>query len=387
MVGYDLEDKAYCMELTFNYGHDSYKIGTGLKEFGLYVPNVEASVAAAKGLGFSAANGVITGPDGYAFRPLALPSGREEKFLYVMCRVNNIAASVKFYAEFLGMSEASVPRVEGMPAKAAAVSYTSDTHPHRGQPVLLVFYEDGAKPAIEPWEGRHAFALAADEVNSAYRKFKAERPDLIMHDNNGEPISLQEKLGTLFIFIARDVDGYELCLVSRETMLPAVVEAVTNYDGTPLDWTARDKRIQAIADAGVEVEATISKHPVVLFSKEWCPFCLKAKEAFASIRASVFVKELEDKQRAPLVADPMAFQEYLAAKTNVGKSVPKAFIGGKFVGGGDDVVELMKSGQLLTKCASIGAAKEEHMEASETNTHYFVNGRAVSREQWEASEL
>ena len=25
--------------------------------------------------------------------------------------------------------------------------------------------------------------------------------------------------------------GYEMCYVSRETMLPAVVEAVTNYDG------------------------------------------------------------------------------------------------------------------------------------------------------------
>ena len=30
---------------------------------------------------------------------------------------------------------------------------------------------------------------------------------------------------------ARCVLGYEMCYVSRETMLPAVVEAVTNYDG------------------------------------------------------------------------------------------------------------------------------------------------------------
>ncbi|CAK0821067.1 unnamed protein product, partial [Prorocentrum cordatum] len=82
MVGYDLEDKAYCMELTFNYGLNSYKAGTGLREFGLFVPDVEAAVATAKGLGYAVQGGAITGPDGYTFRPLPLPAGRGEKFLY-----------------------------------------------------------------------------------------------------------------------------------------------------------------------------------------------------------------------------------------------------------------------------------------------------------------
>jgi len=247
MVGYDTEDKAYCMELTFNYGVDSYTPGTGLNEFGLFVPNVEAAMKAASKLGYTAEAGVITGPDQYRFRPLEMPKGRTERFQYVLCRSSNVEKAVAFYKDFLGFSDAEVPAIPNLPANAAAVSYTSASHPHNFEPVLLVLFEDGATPTINPWEGRHAFALDAAEVNSIYEKFKAERPDLIMHDDGGKPISLQEKLGTLFIFIARDVDGYELCLVSRETMLPATIEAVTNYDPKALDWEKRDEKIAVLA--------------------------------------------------------------------------------------------------------------------------------------------
>mmetsp|Transcript_77386 Transcript_77386/g.250380 ORF Transcript_77386/g.250380 Transcript_77386/m.250380 type:complete len:386 (+) Transcript_77386:195-1352(+) len=385
MVGYDLEDKAYCMELTYNYGVDAYATGTGLSEFGLYVPDVAAATAAAKGLGYQEEGGCIVGPDGYRFRLLALPEGRSERFLYVMCRVRDLAKSVAFYKDFLGFSDATLPSVPGMPAKAAAVSYTSESHPHKLEPVLLVFCEDGEKPAITPWEGRHAFALDAAEVNALHAKYKEKYPELIMHDDKGSPISLQEKLGTLFIFIARDVEGYELCLVSRETMLPATVEAVTNYDPKALDWGARDSRIKAIEEAGKEVDALVAKHPVVVFSKEWCPFCAKAKNAFAGIEAKIFVKELEDAEKKPTVSNPMAFQEYLAAKTNLGKSVPKVFIKGSCIGGGDDVVRLNTSGELLRQCVAAGAA--EMKSAESTDAHFFHNGQQVTEAKWQRITL
>mmetsp|Transcript_120728 Transcript_120728/g.336884 ORF Transcript_120728/g.336884 Transcript_120728/m.336884 type:complete len:255 (+) Transcript_120728:251-1015(+) len=254
MVGYDLEDKAYCMELTYNYGLEGYAPGSGLREFGLYVPDVTAAVQAAKDLGYVEEDGCIVGPDAYRFRLLALPEGRTERFLYVMCRVSDLGKSIAFYKDLLGFSDAALPSVAGMPEKAAAVSYTSESHPHNFEPVMIVFFEDGVKPTIAPWEGRHAFAIDAAEVNALHARFKTEHPDLIMHDDKGAPISLQEKLGTLFIFIARDIDGYELCLVSRETMLPATVEAVTNYDPSALDWAAREARLAAIAEAGQEAK-------------------------------------------------------------------------------------------------------------------------------------
>jgi len=382
MVGYDLEDKAYCMELTYNYGLEAYEPGTGLKEFGIYVQDINAAGKAAQDLGYKFEDGVVIGPDQYCFRLLGLPEGRTEKFSYVLCRAADMQKSVTFYKDFLGFSDAALPSVPNLPEKAAAVSYTSEGHPQNGEPVLLIFYEDGTKPTIKPWEGRHAFALNSEDIKELHKKFKTEHPDWIMHDAKGEPIALQEKLGTLFIFIAKDPDGYEMCFVSKETMLPAVVEAVTNYDPKLLDWEARDRRIAAIKAAGDEVNALITKIPVVVFSKEWCPFCAKAKDAFSSIGADIFVKELEDASKAPLVDSPAAFQDYLAAKTNVGRSVPKVFIGGSFIGGGDDVVALHKSGALLHKCVAVGAAQEIKVEPSETKTHFFINGHLVSQEEY-----
>mmetsp|Transcript_88617 Transcript_88617/g.264328 ORF Transcript_88617/g.264328 Transcript_88617/m.264328 type:complete len:386 (+) Transcript_88617:236-1393(+) len=381
MVGYDFEDKAYCMELTYNYGLDSYTAGTGLREFGLYVPDVAAATKEAADLGYQQENGCVVGPDGYRFRLLAKPEGRTERFLYTMCRVSDLAKCVAFYKDFLGFSDAQLPSVEGMPAKAAAVSYTPETHPHKFEPVLIVFYEDGVKPTLTPWEGRHAFALDAAEVNALHARYKAEHPDRIMHDDKGSPISLQEKLGTLFIFIGRDIEGYELCFVSRETMLPATIEAVTNYDPKALDWGVRDTRIAGIVNAGQEVEELVTKHPVVVFSKEWCPFCKKAKGALEGIDAKFFIKELEDSEKKALVDSPAAFQEYLAAKTNLGKSVPKVFIKGECIGGGDDVVKLGLNGELLKKCIAVGAAEER--ASSGPGVHFFHNGQQVSEAKWQ----
>lgn len=388
MVGWDTEDKAYCMELTFNYGLKSYKPGNGLKEFGIFVPDVAAAIKAAANLKYKAENDVIVGPDEYTFRLFQMPEGRTERFSYTLCRSGNLERSVKFYKEFLGFSDAELPAIPGLSGKAAAVSYASSSHPHKFEPVILVFYEDGVTPQTTAWEGRHAFALDAEEVKSIYAKFKAEVPSQIMHDNNGEPISLEEQLGTLFIFIAKDPDGYELCLVSRETMLPAVVEAVTNYDPKLLDWTARDKRIAGIEAAGKEVEKLLAEKPIVIFSKEWCPFCKKAKDAFEDIEAKFFAKELENPEKKPLVEDPTYFTQYLAARTNQGTSVPKVFIKGEFIGGGDDVVAMAKSGQLLTFCVNAGAAKRPPaVPASATDVHYFCNGDAATKEKYEKHVL
>jgi hypothetical protein len=90
MVGYDTEDKAYCMELTFNYGVKSYEPGNGLQEFGLFVPDVAAAIKAAQDLKYKVEGEVITGPDQYKFRVLQQPDGRQERFSYVLCRTGDI---------------------------------------------------------------------------------------------------------------------------------------------------------------------------------------------------------------------------------------------------------------------------------------------------------
>lgn len=93
------------------------------------------------------------------------------------------------------------------------------------------------------------------------------------------------------------------------------------------------------------VENAIVNHPVVVFSKTYCPFCKKAKAALKEAGEKVdgfpgaFVIELDIRDDGP------AIQAYLATKTGR-TSVPNVFIGGKTVGGGDETVALASSGVL-----------------------------------------
>merc|ERR1712232_1313874 len=145
-----------------------YQPGTGLKEFGIFVPDVAAAIKAAQNLQYKASNDTIVGPDQYTYRLFEKPEGRTENFLYVLCRSGDLARSVAFYKDFLGFSDAELPSIPGLASKAAALSYTVDSHPSKFEPVKLVFYQDEIAPTIAPWEGRHAFALDAEEVKSIY---------------------------------------------------------------------------------------------------------------------------------------------------------------------------------------------------------------------------
>lgn len=131
----------------------------------------------------------------------------------------------------------------------------------------------------------------------------------------------------------------------------------------------------------------IAQHPVVVFSKQWCPFCKKAKNAIEQLEAEYFVKELENADRKPIVANPEAFQDYLAAKTNLGKSVPKVFIKGECIGGGDDVTRLSASGELLKRCVAAGVVKEKSGGGGDGDVHFFVNGCVVSETAWQQASL
>lgn len=80
------------------------------------------------------------------------------------------------------------------------------------------------------------------------------------------------------------------------------------------------------------VDSAIASHKVAIFSKTYCPYCVKAKKAFESYKLSgddYFVVELENRK------DGAAIQQYLKELTGA-SSVPRVFINGQFIGGGDD---------------------------------------------------
>lgn len=87
---------------------------------------------------------------------------------------------------------------------------------------------------------------------------------------------------------------------------------------------------------------------MVIFSKSYCPYCDKAKRAFADLGATPVVHELDER------SDGGAIQAELGKVTGA-TSVPRVFVNGKFIGGGDDTAALKKSGALKTMLVECGA--------------------------------
>jgi glutaredoxin 3 len=100
--------------------------------------------------------------------------------------------------------------------------------------------------------------------------------------------------------------------------------------------------------AASEVAATIKAQKVVIFSKTYCPYCDAAKAAFKRLGVAPHVVELD------LRDDGAAFQRALGDLTGA-TSVPRVFVGGEFVGGGDDTVAAERSGKLAKLCRAAGA--------------------------------
>jgi glutaredoxin 3 len=96
-----------------------------------------------------------------------------------------------------------------------------------------------------------------------------------------------------------------------------------------------------MSSAKAKVDQLIKGNRVMIFSKSYCPYCAKAKRAVATVlpKEKFTVLEIEN--------DPEvnAIQDYLASITG-GRSVPRVFIDGVFIGGGDDLDALARSGKL-----------------------------------------
>ena len=82
------------------------------------------------------------------------------------------------------------------------------------------------------------------------------------------------------------------------------------------------------------VEEKIKSSKVFLISKEYCPFCQKAKSILKNLGVTPEVLELADANKQPLVDNPAAIADYMEKITGA-RTVPRLFIAGKFVGGCD----------------------------------------------------
>lgn len=80
------------------------------------------------------------------------------------------------------------------------------------------------------------------------------------------------------------------------------------------------------------VDDLIRSKKVMVFSKTYCPFCTKAKNALAPYNLSEDEYRVWEIEHEPQMAE---IQSYLKTLTGA-SSVPRVFINGKCIGGGDD---------------------------------------------------
>jgi len=99
------------------------------------------------------------------------------------------------------------------------------------------------------------------------------------------------------------------------------------------------------------VQELIKEKKVFMISKLFCPHCVMAKLVLTYYEIRPEFKEiLEIGQRA----DSTEIMEYMEKLTGA-SSVPRLFIGGKFVGGASDIMSLHLSGKLLVLLTKAGA--------------------------------
>ncbi|XBJ08462.1 hypothetical protein VPH35_013763 [Triticum aestivum] len=110
-LGYGPEDSHFVVELTYNYGVESYDIGSGFGHFGIAVEDVEKTVELIKAKGGTVTRepGPVKGgksviafiedPDGYKFE-LIERGPTPEPLCQVMLRVGDLDRAISFYEKY-----------------------------------------------------------------------------------------------------------------------------------------------------------------------------------------------------------------------------------------------------------------------------------------------
>lgn len=86
------------------------------------------------------------------------------------------------------------------------------------------------------------------------------------------------------------------------------------------------------------VDEAIKTNKVMVFSKTYCPFCVKAKSAIKNLESNFGLFELDERK------DGTELQAALLDLTGQ-RTVPNVFVNGKHVGGCDNTLAAIASGE------------------------------------------
>ncbi|CAG0923152.1 unnamed protein product [Notodromas monacha] len=98
---------------------------------------------------------------------------------------------------------------------------------------------------------------------------------------------------------------------------------------------------EAVQKTQEKINTWLGENRIVVFAAPGCPYCLKAKNALESVGCTDYkLVNVPSEKDAPVILT------LLARMTRKKPTVPKVFVNGKFIGGGNALARLRDSGQL-----------------------------------------
>jgi len=147
-----------------------------------------------------------------------------------------------------------------------------------------------------------------------------------------------------------------------------------------------------------KVADLVKSAKLVVISKQWCPFSQKAKDVIAKYvdedHPEYRILEIEDFDHNPLIPDVSKYQDEIAALSGGSRTVPKVWLSGTMLGGGDEMQALHKNGklrQMFIDAGMVPAADSKVLDsgfidtnksAMGQNVRYFHNGKKLSAESF-----
>jgi len=178
-LGYGPEETNFAIELTYNYGVDKYKIGTGFGHIGIAVDNVVKVVDLinAKGgklirkvgsvNGDNSITACIEDPNGYPFEILEKKTPSPEPLRQVMLRVGDLDRSTKYYENAFGMKLLQRQDYPDYKYTTATMSYGDEDK----NTVLKLTYNYGVKE-YDKGNGYAQMAIGTDDVYKTAQAIK-----------------------------------------------------------------------------------------------------------------------------------------------------------------------------------------------------------------------
>ncbi|KAH7519965.1 hypothetical protein FEM48_Zijuj08G0093400 [Ziziphus jujuba var. spinosa] len=96
---------------------------------------------------------------------------------------------------------------------------------------------------------------------------------------------------------------------------------------------------KASTSASAFVHNAIYSNKIAIFSKSYCPYCMRSKRIFSELHEKPFVVELDLRDDGPQIQSVLL--DLIGRRT-----VPQIFVNGKHIGGSDDLKAAVESGQL-----------------------------------------